>query len=116
MPAGSGCTWPLRVSRQAAKDFDNLNSDQRQQVVRCLGSLSRREKWMKLRGTHDLWRVKAARGVRLVVNVQRGVAYVWRIDLRRDVYGSIWHQDSRVALTGITVEEFLEKSGLKRAV
>lgn len=113
MSAASSCTWPLRVSSHAAKDFDNLIKNHRDKVLECLTNPIVPGKWKKLESKHDLWRMHVDHAVRLVVNIQRGVAYVWRILDRKDVYRILRNQNPGHALTGITIEEFLMKAGAK---
>ena len=102
----------LLITPQAEEDFEGLIDRYKDAVVRCLAEPIRREKWLKLEGYGNakLWRVRVVRTLRLIVNVQHGVHYVWRIDDRKDVYPLLDHQDPRVPLTGITVEEFLMKA------
>lgn len=115
MSLGAAGSWPLRMSPRAAKDFDNLIKSHRDKVVKCLTTPIGTGKWKKLESKYDLWRMHVNHAVRLVVNVQRGVAYVWRILDRKDVYPTLDNQNPGLALTGITIEEFLMKSGAKQA-
>lgn len=113
MSAASSCTWPLRVSSHAAKDFDELIKNHRDKVLECLTSPIDPGRWKKLESKHDLWRMRVDNAVRVVVNIQRGVAYVWRILDRKDVYRVLRNQNPGHALTGITIEEFLMNAGAK---
>lgn len=113
MSAASSCTWPLRVSSHAAKDFDDLIKNHRDKVLECLTSPIDPGRWKKLESKHDLWRMRVDNAVRVVVNIQRGVAYVWRILDRKDVYRILRNQNPGHALTGITIEEFLMNTGAK---
>lgn len=101
--------WPLRMSQKAAKDFAALNDCDRSRVLRCLSGAIRPEQWKKLAGyvRSEVWRVRVVRALRLIVNVQRGVAYVWRIVARKDAYRTADNLDPRLTLTGVPIEEFL---------
>ena len=101
------------MSGQAAKDFDDLIKIHRDKVLACLTNPIVPAKWKKLESKYDLWRMHVDHAVRLVVNIQRGVAYVWRIIDRKDVYRILRNQNPGHALTGITIEEFLMKAGAK---